>query len=57
MSKDQDAPPNEILAAARAAKDRELAAKRRTWPIAVGIGSAALAAALIYAKRRGRDGD
>jgi hypothetical protein len=54
--------PNEIVAAARAAKDRsEAAAKRmaeraRNWPlgaigVGVGIGSAAVAAAVIFASR------
>lgn len=53
---------NEIIAATRAAKrHREAAAStpepaiNRVWPIAaagVAIGSAALAAALLYAKQR-----
>ena len=53
---------NEIIAATRAAKrHREAAAntpepaRNRVWPIAaagVAIGSAALAAALLYAKQR-----
>jgi ElaB/YqjD/DUF883 family membrane-anchored ribosome-binding protein len=53
--------PNEILAAARAAKEREEAAKAtdekaRNWPlgaigVGVGIGSAAVAAAVLFANR------
>lgn len=55
---------NEIMAAARAAKARKDAAdktpepaKVRTWQIAAigaGIGSAALAAAVLFANRNGR---
>lgn len=58
-----DEPENEILAAAKAAKARKEAAdatpepsKIRTWELAAigaGIGSAAVAAALIYANRSG----
>lgn len=46
--------PNEIVAAARekAAQRQRL---RKAVPIAVGIGSAALAAALLYANRSRRD--
>jgi hypothetical protein len=55
--------PNEILAAAKAAKDRSDAVKdadgkERSWPVAafgvgvgVGIGSAAIAGALLFANR------
>ena len=51
--------PNEIVAASRAAKRQVEAAERaigkpRDWPLAamgLGIGSAALAGALIYASR------
>ena len=53
--------PNEILAEAKAAKEREQAAKERTdrmrnWPlgvigVGVGIGSAAVAAAVLFASR------
>ncbi|WBH15471.1 hypothetical protein [Sphingomonas radiodurans] len=53
--------PNEILAAAVAAKERALAAKearraRKSWDLGkiglgVGIGSAAVAAAVIFANR------
>lgn len=54
--------PNEILAEAKAAKDREQAAAQRgdearNWQIGaisvgVGIGSAAVAAALLFANRQ-----
>lgn len=42
-------------AVAKAARERADAARRRNWPIAlgVGIGSAALAAAVLYARNRG----
>ncbi|PAX08224.1 hypothetical protein [Sphingomonas lenta] len=53
--------PNEILAEAKAVKDRERAAaekddKARNWPLGafgmgVGIGSAAVAAAVLFANR------
>ena len=53
--------PNEILAEAKAVKDREQAAnsrdeKARNWPlgaigVGVGIGSAAVAAAVLFANR------
>ena len=47
-------PVNEIVAAARAAAaQRERL--RKALPIAVGIGSAALAAALLYANRTRRE--
>lgn len=57
----QDDAPNEILAAVRAhARVAEQAVVERTksWPLAkiglgVGIGSAAVAAAVLYARRRG----
>lgn len=61
MTQDDDAPVNEITAAAHDARRcREGAAgtiepgKNRKWPLAtigIGIGSAALAAALLYANR------
>jgi hypothetical protein len=58
--------PNEILAAAKDAKDAAIAAaeavaaRAQSWPIArislgVGIGSAAIAAAVMFATRE-RDG-
>lgn len=49
-----DDTPNEILAAARekAAQKKRL---KKALPVAVGIGSAALAAALLYANRRRKD--
>ncbi|HVI99134.1 MAG TPA: hypothetical protein VM657_08720 [Sphingomonas sp.] len=54
--------PNEITAAARDAREHDAAAapskeahrKRRRWPIAsigIGLGSAALGAAVLYADR------
>lgn len=57
-----DDTPNEILAAAKDAKDAALAAaeevakRAKSWPIArislgVGIGSAAVAAAVMFATR------
>ena len=52
---------NEIVAAARDAKKTAAkpAAKQESWPLAVGvglgIGSAALAAALLYARRGKKD--
>ena len=61
LTQDDDAPVNEITAAAHDARRcREGAAgtiepgKARKWPLAtigIGIGSAALAAALLYANR------
>ncbi|TPG21035.1 hypothetical protein EAH79_07215 [Sphingomonas koreensis] len=61
MTKDDETPVNEITAAAHDARRcREGAAgtgepgKHRQWPlttIGIGIGSAALAAALLYANR------
>ncbi|MGN6376540.1 MAG: hypothetical protein ACTHMG_13450 [Sphingomonas sp.] len=61
MTQDADAPVNEITAAARDAKRCADGAagthepgKRRFWPLAtigLGIGSAALAAATMYADR------
>lgn len=61
MTQNDQAPANEITAAAHDARRcREAAAattepgKRRHWPLAtigIGIGSAALAAALLYAGR------
>lgn len=58
-----DDTPNEIVAAAKAAKERtERAAKQAAdkWPLkaiglGVGIGSAAVAAALLYANRDKKD--
>ena len=53
--------PNEIVAAAKAAKDRQDAAgqadKAKNWPVAafgvgLGIGSAAVAAAMLFANRQ-----
>lgn len=61
MSLADDDDSNEIIAATRAAKRNKEAAAgtpepaiNRVWPIAasVAIGSAALAAALLYAKQR-----
>ena len=60
MPKDSDTEINEIEAAAREHKrvrdaaEAAMAAKKDTWPvvpiaIGVGVGSAALAAALLYA--------
>ena len=51
---------NEIVAAARDAKKAaKPAEKQNSWPLAVGvglgIGSAALAAALLYARRGKKD--
>lgn len=57
-----DETPNEIVEAARSAKERSEAAaasvadRSRNWPLAkiglgVGIGSAAVAAAVLYANR------
>lgn len=59
MTDDRDRAANEILDAAIAAKRQTEAAdatdtKRRNWPLAavgLGVGSAALAGALIYAGR------
>jgi hypothetical protein len=54
---------NEIVELARAAKERADAAaaavgsSTRSWPVAkigIGVGSAALAAALLYARRERR---
>ena len=59
-----DESPNEIVAAAKAAKARrEHASKRKdggNWPLkaiglGVGIGSAAVAAAVLYANRDRED--
>ena len=59
-----DEKPNEIVAAAQAAKDRieRAAAKNNAgeWPLkaiglGVGIGSAAVAAAMLYANRDKKD--
>ncbi len=58
----EDDAPNEILAAARDAKETAIAAaeavaaRAKAWPIAkislgVGIGSAAIAAAVMFATR------
>ena len=66
MTKAQDDEPNEIVATARAAKDRSEAAARsmadraKNWPlgaigVGVGIGSAAVAAAVMFASRSRRD--
>lgn len=61
MTEDTDPPkhaaddtPNEIIADARekAAQKKRL---RKALPVAVGIGSAALTAALLYANRRRKD--
>ena len=58
-----DDEPNEIIAAAKAAKARKERAEKTggNWPLkaiglGVGIGSAAVAAALLYANRD-RKGD
>lgn len=59
---DSEAPneiPNEIIAAAahaKAAKERAAVTDKKSWPIAaiglgVGIGSAAVAAAMLFAGR------
>lgn len=56
--------PNEIVAAAQAAKDRTERANAKkdaaNWPLkaiglGVGIGSAAVAAAMLYANRDKKD--
>ncbi|MEZ0495491.1 hypothetical protein [Sphingomonas sp. IW22] len=69
MADTEDTPDNEIMAAAKDAKDRRsatdanppLPSESKRWPIAtvagIGIGSAALAAALIYTNRGGRKKD
>lgn len=55
--------PNEIVAASKAAKDRQDAVggtdadKAKSWPVAafgvgVGVGSAAVAAAMLFANRQ-----
>lgn len=56
MTESTDDAPNEIVAAAREAKARAAGARRR-WPVALGlgIGSAALVAALLYARRERDD--
>ena len=62
MTEPMDDEPNEIVAMARAAKERSDAAARsmaeraKSWPlgaigVGVGIGSAAVAAAVLYASR------
>ena len=62
MTQGPDDEPNEIVATARAAKERSEAAARgvaertKSWPlgaigVGVGIGSAAVAAAVLYASR------
>jgi hypothetical protein len=60
---DEPQDQNEIVALARAAKERSDAAAAavregaRSWPvkrIGLGVGSAALAAALLYARRERR---
>lgn len=65
MSDEQDA-PNEIMAEVKAharAAEKAAAAKKKEWPLAkiglaAGIGSAAVAAAVLYARSRGeRDDD
>lgn len=61
---DDDA-PNEILAEVKAharAAEKAVEQKARTWPlttigIAAGIGSAAVAAAVLFTRRRGEQGD
>jgi hypothetical protein len=56
-----ETPTNEIVAAAQDAKARKAGEdKRNRWPLkaiglGVGIGSAAVAAALLYANRDGKD--
>lgn len=65
MSDAADDAPNEILAEAKAharAAERAVAAKARNWPlarlgVAAGIGSAAVAAAVLFARRRGERAD
>ncbi|TXC72501.1 hypothetical protein FSB78_17260 [Sphingomonas ginsenosidivorax] len=62
MTEPTDDTPNEILAAAKEAKDHAEAAakaavdKAKSWPLGaiglgVGIGSAAIAGAVLYANR------
>lgn len=62
MTDRTDDAPNEILAAAREAKEhgqaaaRTAAAKTKSWPLAeiglaAGIGSAAIAGAVLFARR------
>lgn len=48
---DDSETPNEIIADAREKAEQKKRLKKRV-PIAVGIGSAALTAALMYASRR-----
>lgn len=64
-SKDLDDAPNEILAEVKAyarVAERAAVEKAKSWPIvtiglAAGIGSAAVAAAVLFARRRGDHGD
>ena len=57
----QDDAPNEILAAVKAharVAEQAVADRSKSWPLAkiglgVGIGSAAVAAAVLFARRRG----
>lgn len=49
-----DPPPNEIIADVRE-KAAQKSRLQKAVPVAVGIGSAALAAALLYANRRRKD--
>lgn len=68
MAESDNMPDNEILAACKDVKERRsavdsnppLPAETRRWPLAtmagIGIGSAALAAALIYSNRGGSKG-
>lgn len=66
MTDRPDDAPNEILAETRAhiaAAERAVGARTKSWPLArigigAAIGSAAVAAAVLYARRRGeREGD
>ena len=61
MSDETDEAPNEILAAVQAharAAERAVVDRAERWPLAriglaAGIGSAAVAAAVLWARRRG----
>ncbi len=56
-TEDQEEIANEITAAARQARETAERVESRKWPLAkigIGIGSAALAAAVLYAARSRR---
>lgn len=65
MSEEIDEAPNEILAEVKAharAAEQAVAAKTKGWPLAkiglaAGIGSAAVAAAVLWSQRHDDDGD